>query len=153
MARWGELYVSDLEGKLTSRLTETVWRHDEDPCYSPDGRRIAYKETQGVPGQGDEIFVMDPDGRNRRQLTHFSMKGCPEYDPRSEQDATRKSWGSSGTRITEIGFSPDGKRLVFGRCQAETHEIGEARRGRRRSIETLTDIPSFIYILDLPQAK
>jgi Tol biopolymer transport system component len=151
LARWGEIYTCNLEGKLTRRLTDTIWKHNEDPCYSPDGKKIAYKETNGTPGQGDEIFVVDSDGKNRKQITHFCNKGYPEYDPKSERDAERNVWGSSGTRITEMNFSPDGKQIVFGRCQAETHKLGEAEAGNLESLKTLTDVPSFIYVLDLPK--
>jgi tricorn protease-like protein len=132
-------------------LTNTLWKHDEDPCYSPDGKRIAYKETKGTPGEGDEIFIMDSDGSNKKQLTHFCERGYPEYDPKSEQDAKREVWGSAGTRITEMCFSPDGKLIVFGRCQAKTYKLGEAEKGHLQSLKTLTDIPSFLYLLDLPK--
>lgn len=152
-ARWGEIYTCDLDGNLTRRLTDTTWKHNEDPCYSPDGKRIAYKETKGLPGQGDEIFIMDSDGSNKQQLTHFCDMGNPEYDPKSKQDAERKVWGSAGTRITEMCFSPDGTRIVFGRCQAQTHKLGEAEAGNMDTIRTLTDVPSFIYVLDLPNDK
>jgi Tol biopolymer transport system component len=153
LARWGEIYTCDLDGKLSQRITDTVWKHNEDPCFSPDGKRIAYKETKGTPGQGDEIFISDSDGRNKKQITHFCDKGYPEYDPKAEQDADRKVWGSAGTRITEMCFSPDGKQIVFGRCQAETHKLGEAEAGNLDTLKTLTDVPSFIYVLDLPKLE
>jgi hypothetical protein len=43
-----------------------------DPAFSPDGRRIAYRDsTSGINGD-DEIWVMDADGSHASDLTQNS---------------------------------------------------------------------------------
>ncbi len=125
---WGEIYTSDLRGKNFKRLTLTPFRHDEDPVYSPDGRKIIYKEAtkgKGLPTDGMEIFVMDADGQNKVQLTHFSDPGYPEY---------REDW----LQIVEIDWSPDGKKIIFGYA-----------RGDKKAPKV--DINSDLYLFTIPE--
>lgn len=136
----GELIVCDLEGNLTRRLTHTPYRHDEDPCYSPDGSLIAFKETKGIVGHEDDIYLMSADGEDVTQLTHFAEPGYPEYDPVYDLDEeSRFEYHPSGTQITEMCFSPDGKKIVFGHC-----------RPTGDPFESAIGIPSTLYLLTLP---
>ena len=57
------------------------------PSWSPDGQRIAFVSNR--EGKGDEVYVMDADGKNPHNLTNN-----PSYDGFS-------SW------------SPDGRRIAF----------------------------------------
>ena len=128
IALWGELYTSDLSGRNLKRLTFTPFRHDEDPVYSPDGTKIIYKEStlgRGMPPDGMELFLMDMDGSNSVQLTHFFDNRFPEY---------REDW----LQISEIDWSPDGKKVIFGNA-----------RGDRNAPRV--DINSDIYILTVPE--
>lgn len=137
----GELFVCDLEGNLVQRLTETVWLHDEDPCYSPDGSWIAFKETKGIVGHEDEIYIMRADGSGKTRLTHFIEPGYPEYDPAYVMEETGPyEYRPSGTQVTEMCFGPDGRRIVFGRC-----------RPTGDPLETAVKIPSCLYVLTLPE--
>lgn len=66
---------------------------EEQPAWSPDGRRIAFARVSGSPsgcGVGD-IYVMDVDGSNVTQLTTNSL----------------------GTVATEPTWSPDGTRIAY----------------------------------------
>lgn len=106
---WGEIYTSDLKGENFKRLTLTPFKHDEDPTYSPDGKKIIYKEAtkgKGLPTDGMEFFIMNVDGQNKVQLTHFFDPGYPEY---------REDW----LQIAEIDWSPDGKQIVFGNARGD----------------------------------
>ena len=60
--------------------------HDEQPRWSPDGRRIAFKSTRGG---SFNLYLMDPDGGNVTRLTNHAGN---DHDP---------SW------------LPDGQSLVF----------------------------------------
>lgn len=136
----GELFAVGLDGTIRSRLTNTPTRHDEDPCYSPDGKQIAYKETTGRVGLEPDLYLMNSDGTDVRRLTHFAEPGYAEYDPAFADPHPQRRYVASGTQITEMCFSPDGGRLVFGHCKSE-----------QGSMEAIVDIPSTIYMLTVRQ--
>ena len=80
-----KLYTLDLSNGSVAALTSGDW-HDEQPRYSPDGRRIAFASTRDG---SYNLYVMDADGRNVVRLTNH---GGNDRDP---------SW------------LPDGQHLVF----------------------------------------
>jgi len=114
---WGDIYTSDLQGGSLERLTKTPFRHDENGTYSPDGQGIAWNQSKGLPGVGAELYLMNADGGNKTRLTYFTEPGHPEYDENARQ-------------ITELSWSPDGSRVVFGHCSREqqygTVELGSS---------------------------
>jgi molecular chaperone DnaK len=70
-----------------------------DPSWSPDGKTIAY--THG-PGNGiSDIWLIDADGRNARQLTD---------DPEREMDPT---WSPEGTWIGFVRGSLGAPKIVI----------------------------------------
>jgi serine/threonine protein kinase/Tol biopolymer transport system component len=56
---------------------------DEDPAYSPDGKRIAFKSTRS--GNAMEIWICNSDGSNATQLT-FSAAGVHNSLPHWSAD-------------------------------------------------------------------
>jgi TolB protein len=114
------------------------------PAWSPDGRSIVYEHynpAAGTSGIG-ELWLMDPDGSNRRQLTfppqhpdESSLNGhdsMPDWSPDGREIAFVRRYGGrtriyairpdgTGLRLvtTQAGihrwpaWSPDGRRLVF----------------------------------------
>ncbi len=126
MGLWGDIYISDLNGVLLERLTETPFKHDESPEFSPDGKKILWSHVAGNPGDGEELWIMDADGANKKRLTYFTDPDHDEYDPIARQ-------------ITEITWSPDGKRVVFGHVSAE-------ERGSPH-------LPSTLYLLTLEKSS
>lgn len=65
-----QIFVIDLETKQVTQLTNNQW-DNIDPCWSPDGKQILF--VSGRLGSshtmGSELFVMDADGKNERQVT------------------------------------------------------------------------------------
>ncbi len=61
-----DLYVLDLMSKRISKLTESNARN-ESPTWSPDGRHLLF--TSNMKGGITQIFTIDYDGANLRQLT------------------------------------------------------------------------------------
>jgi len=77
---------------------------------------------------------MDSDGSNKLQLTEF-------YNP------NRKEYLPEALQITEIAWSPDDKRIIFG------HASSEQASSTRRFVATGgADIPSSLYVVDLSNA-
>jgi Tol biopolymer transport system component len=80
-----DIYLKRADGTSVIQLTADS-AEDVHPCFSPDGRRIAFASTRS--GNWD-LYVMDTDGRNVEQVT---------TGPAQEMHPS---------------FSPDGNRLVY----------------------------------------
>jgi TolB protein len=134
------LWVMNANGTGARRLT----RDGEVPAWAPDGKTIAFARYN--PGAGtsgiDELWLIDPDGSNERQLTFppqhedvSSLNGhdsMPAWSPDSEKLSFARRYrgrtdiyvvradGTGMRRLTtDSGFhiwpawSPDGKRIAF----------------------------------------
>lgn len=75
------LYIQDINGKNKRQLTSDN-KSESDATWIESGRRIAFLRD-------GEIWVMNPDGNNRKQLSH--TEGA----------------------IEGFSFSPDGKKVVY----------------------------------------
>ena len=148
-----EIYTMDTDGKNVKRLTHEPG-YDGGPFFSPDGKRIVYRRDvvpdeaalaryRGLLEQGLyspralEIWVMDADGGNKRQVTRLGAASfAPYFHPdghriifaSNHSDPRGRNFdlyliaddGSGLERITSDPdfdgfpmFSPDGKKLVF----------------------------------------
>lgn len=122
-----EIYAMEIDGSNQVRLTNHP-AEDNDPSWSPDGRRIAFVSNRdnGV----EHIYAMDSDGRNVTQLTRESNGSHPAWSPDGARIAFTRNkggiqiWvmdadGGNQTRLTHAGFnvlpawSPDGRRIAF----------------------------------------
>jgi Tol biopolymer transport system component len=146
-----DLYAMNLDGTHVRRLTNELG-YDGGAFFSPDSTRIVYRAShpqdateldkyqsllkQNVvePGQL-EIFVMDADGSNKKQIT---KNGASNFAPFFHSDGHRIIFASNqkdqasfqlylitddGTGIEQITtkgsfnsfpmFSPDGRKLVW----------------------------------------
>jgi Tol biopolymer transport system component len=81
------IWVMDSDGGNQKQLTNGVW-FDGFPSFSPDGGRIVFNRQEEIrpfspsevgrfPMRMPEIFVMDADGKEQRQLTHNSSSDTP----------------------------------------------------------------------------
>ena len=62
----------DLSTRITAQGSESY----EEPTFSPDGQRLAFTVRRGKEAQ---IFVMNADGSNWRQLTHEGTNSAPDW--------------------------------------------------------------------------
>jgi dipeptidyl aminopeptidase/acylaminoacyl peptidase len=76
--RAGDIWTVRPNGASPRRLTHT---HDNAaPAWSPDGRLIAFSSSRA--GAGDDIWVMNGDGSNKRRLTfRASNQQRPTWSP------------------------------------------------------------------------
>jgi Tol biopolymer transport system component len=65
-----EIYVGSPDGTAT-RVTN-YWGRDVSPSWSPDGRRLAF--TRGPSAFRAEVWIVDADGANLRQVTSTAVR-------------------------------------------------------------------------------
>ena len=148
-----ELYLMDLDGSNQTRLTFEKG-YDGGAFFSYDGKKIVFRASRPktekeledynelvneglVRPTNLEIFVMDADGKNMKQVTNLGKASfAPFFHPDGKRIIFSSNYGSSngrdfnlfminidGTGLEQITFnptfdgfpmfSPDGKFLVF----------------------------------------
>ncbi len=66
----GNLYIMPIDGGEATPLRE-YHAYEVQPRFSPDGEQISFTSDKGG---GDNIWVMDRDGSNARQVTHEDFR-------------------------------------------------------------------------------
>lgn len=125
--RRSNIFVMRADGSRPRRLTRSD-SHQVCPAFSPDGSTIAFF-------QAGDIWTMDPDGTERRNLTAGLPNGggCPVFSPDGTKIAYDGYDGDDGDIIvmdadgtdpvnltpassfheSQPAFSPDGSRIAF----------------------------------------
>lgn len=127
-----EIRLMDSDGS-----NKRVIAHYSDmPSWSPDGQKIVYMGWPGGPSTPSEIYIMDANGQNSRNLTNenVGMDGVPQMSPdgskivfeRQMMDNTEgysRVWvmdadGSNQKKLTDgaaegPSWSPGGSKIVF----------------------------------------
>jgi imidazolonepropionase-like amidohydrolase/Tol biopolymer transport system component len=136
----GDIYTIPFAGgDATPVRTGLAW--DMQPRFSPDGAKIAFTSDAG---DGDNIWIMNADGTEARQVTKesFRLLNNPAWDPSGQFIVARKHFtskrslgagemwlyhtsGGSGAQMTkrpdeqkdvnDPAFSPDGRYLYYDR--------------------------------------
>jgi TolB protein len=156
-----DIYTMNLDGSGVKRLTDGIG-YDGGPFFSPDGSKIVYRtyhpsdpaeiaDYQNLladdlvrPSKLD-IWVMDADGSNKRQITDLGVASfAPFFHPSGEKIIFSSNFGDPagrefdlwmvdlyGNNLERITFSegfdgfpmwaPDGKTFVFCSNRHDSH--------------------------------
>lgn len=84
----GDIYTIPITGGTPTRIAEGL-AFEHQPRFSPDGRRIAFTSDRGG---GDNIWVMNRDGSDKRQVTKedFRLLNQPTWSPDGRFIAAKK---------------------------------------------------------------
>jgi hypothetical protein len=143
-----DIYVQNVGGQAPINLTPNSAVDDDQPAFSPDGERIAFRSAR----DGGGIFVMDRNGQNVLRLTDRGFH--PTWSPDGAEIAfatenveltpgnfneTSELWvvPAAGGPLRPLAsgdatlpsWSPNGHRIAFGR------RFGRSGRG---GIETIS---------------
>lgn len=108
---FGRIYRFDLPTRRYSRLTEGLFQ-DRYPSYSPDGRYIAFISNRSG---NMELWVMNSDGSNLRQLTDMVKQGYqvvldkPAWSP--DQDKIAFPAKSTKNHVDKEGWYFNGSSI------------------------------------------
>ena len=80
----GDIWSIDAEGTNLTQLTNTAEIYEGTPCFSPDGKKIAYTSNEGKDGKvGTEdfnVWIMKADGSEKSKITELrSWDSWPVY--------------------------------------------------------------------------
>ncbi|MDP3494182.1 MAG: amidohydrolase family protein [Hyphomonadaceae bacterium] len=124
----GDIYTMPITGGAATRIAEGL-PFEMQPQFSPDGKRIAFTSDRGG---GDNIWVMNVDGSDKRPLTkeEFRLLNEPSWSPDGRFIAARKhfttarSLGTGEIWIYHVGGG-DGYVAVKKASDSLQKELGE----------------------------
>ncbi|WP_170303944.1 amidohydrolase family protein [Sphingosinicella humi] len=124
----GDIYTIPITGGAATRIAAGI-PYEVQPRFSPDGSKIAFTSDRGG---GDNIWIMNVDGSNRRQLTkeEFTLLNNATWSPDGNYIAARKhfttgrSLGTGEIWMYHIGGG-DGVSLVERPNKQYQKELGE----------------------------
>lgn len=106
-----DIYRYDLQTEELTNLTGSPENWDEHAHYAASGRHIIWASSAGLskpePGKGfaglkTECWVMEADGSNKTQATHFYTPGAPEYRGGRQANCQDVAWSPDGTKAAAI---------------------------------------------------
>ena len=124
----GDIYVMPITGGTPKRIAEGL-AYEQQPRFSPDGKRIAFTSDRGG---GDNIWIMNVDGSDKRQLTKedFRLLNQPSWSPdgrfiiAKKHFTTQRSAGTGEVWIYHVSGG-GGVPLVKRASETLQKELGE----------------------------
>lgn len=124
----GDVYTMPITGGTPTRIAEGLaW--EVQPRFSPDGQRIAFTSDRGG---GDNIWIMNADGSDKRQLTKedFRLLNQASWSPdgnyivAKKHFTTQRSLGTGEIWLYHVSGG-GGVKLVARASEALQKELGE----------------------------
>jgi len=124
----GDIYTMPASGGTATNIASGMaW--EMQPRFSPDGQQIAFTSDRAG---GDNIWVMDVDGENKRAITSetFRLMNNPTWSPDGKYIAAKKHFTTSrslGTGEIWLYHTKGGSGVQLVKKPSETHqkELGE----------------------------
>ncbi|MBK7966152.1 MAG: PD40 domain-containing protein [Bacteroidetes bacterium] len=109
--RYQLFIINTKTGAYYPLTNDTAAKHG-DPCFSPDGNKIAFyfKKNKRDRNSHEELFIMNADGTQVQQLTHY-----PENNPSAKEYGYRAGatkWHPTENFISYISLQ-DGRHSIF----------------------------------------
>jgi imidazolonepropionase-like amidohydrolase/Tol biopolymer transport system component len=124
----GDIYVMPIEGGTPTRIADGL-AYEVQPRFSPDGKRISFTSDRGG---GDNIWIMNADGSDKRQLTKedFRLTNQASWSPDGRFIAAKKHFTtqrSLGTGEVWLYHVSGGSGVALVKKPSEAHqkELGE----------------------------
>jgi TolB protein len=107
-----QLFIMNTTNGSFYQLTNEPSAKYSDPCFSPDGRKIvfSYQKDKSNKSTHEELFIMESDGKNMRQLTTY-----PENNPSAKEYGYRAGaarWHPTKNFISYVSLQ-NGKHSIF----------------------------------------
>ncbi len=118
-----DLWRIGADGSAPENMTETAGIEESGAEFSPDGAKIAYVGTgpkpAGDPEYNNDIWVMDADGSDQKQLTKTDFPRqnlSPTWSPDGARIAysTTEAGGANGFHVIDADGSDDSGPLPSG---------------------------------------
>jgi Tol biopolymer transport system component len=113
-----DVYLFDLQNKELTNLTDSPDEWDEHGQISPDGTKVLWMSSKGMPltARAAEVktdfWIMNIDGSNKQRLTWFNDPKNPQYI-------------KGGVTAGDSSWSPDGKHVVGYLIEDATRNLGK----------------------------
>ena len=124
----GDIYTMPISGGTPTRIASGL-PYETQPRFSPDGKRIAFTSDRGG---GDNIWIMNRDGSDKRQLTNesFRLLNQPSWSPDGQFIVAKKHFTtqrSLGTGEVWLYHVSGGEGVLLVKRPNEQHqkELGE----------------------------
>ena len=124
----GDIYTLPIAGGAPTRIAEGL-AYEQQPRFSPDGRRIAFVSDRGG---GDNIWIMNVDGSGKQPLTKedFRLLNQPSWSPdgrfiiAKKHFTTERSLGAGEVWLYHVSGG-GGVALVKRPSEQHQKELGE----------------------------
>jgi Tol biopolymer transport system component len=146
---YAQIFVIDADGGHVRMLTH-AHANSGLPAWSPDGRRIAFATDRNAPNEGDEIYVMNPNGSRQRSVTRnlpFANDAWPSWSPDGKRLAFARD-ASSSTAIYVVNVDGSGLRRLTRDKQAVDTQPAWSPKGNDIVYESdLFMLPGQIFVM------